>query len=58
MQKNEAVDGELVASVTPAEPMFPPTSPSENKLNTKELSMKAAAHITVGVKELLLLDPP
>ena len=59
MKKSGAVDGELTASVTPAELMIPPTSPSEKKLNTKELSMKAtAAHITVGVKELLLFDPP
>ena len=57
MKKSGAVDGELKASVTPAEAMIPP--PSEKKLNTKELSMKATAtHITAGVKELLLLDPP
>ena len=59
VKKSEAIDGELTASVTPKEPMLPPTPPSEMKLNTKELSMKAtAAHITAGVKELLLLDPP
>ena len=47
VQKNEAIDGELTTSVTPKEPMFPPTPPSEKKLNTKELSMKAnAAHST------------
>ena len=57
MKESEAVDGELVASVTPAELMFSLTPPSEKKLKTKELSMKAAAHITAGVK-LLLLDPP
>ena len=58
VQKNEAIGGELAASVTPAEPMFSPTPSSEKKLKTKELSMKAATHITAGVKELLLLDPP
>ena len=59
IKKSEAIDGELTASVTPKEPMLPPIPPSEKKLNTKELSMKAtAAHITTGVKELLLLDPP
>ena len=59
MKKSEAVDGELTTSVTPKEPMIPPTPPSEKKLNTKELSMKATvAHLIVGVKELLLLDPP
>ena len=59
MQKNEAIGGELTVSVIPAEPMFPPTPPSERKLKTKELSMEASAtHITAGVKEFLFLDPP
>ena len=58
VQKNEAIGGEWTASVTPTEPMFSPTPSSEKKLNTKEPSMKAAVHITAGVKELLLLDPP
>ena len=56
--KNEENGGELVVSATPAEPMISPTSPPiEEKLKTKEPSMKAAAHITVGVKELLLFNP-
>ena len=58
VKESEAVDGELAASVTPAESMISPTSPSEQNFNKKELSMKAAAHITIGVKELFLLDPP
>ena len=59
MKESEAIGGEWTASVTPAEPMICPASPSEKKLNTKEPSMEAsAAHITAGVKELLLLDPP
>ena len=59
VKESEAVDGELATSVTSAKPMFPPTPPSGKKLKTKELSMKAyAAHITIEVKELLLLDPP
>ena len=58
VKESEAVDGELDASLTPAELMFPPVPPSEEKLKTKEPSMKAAAHITTGVKEFLLLDPP
>ena len=59
VKESEAVDGELAASITPAEPMFPPTPPSGKKLKTKEPSMEAsAAHITARVKELLLLDPP
>ena len=58
VKESEAVDGELAASVTPTELMISPASPSEKKFKKKELSMKAAAHITAGVKELLLLDPP
>ena len=59
VQKNEAIGGEWTAPVTPAEPLICPASPSEKKFNTKEPSMEAyAAHITVGVKELLFRDPP
>ena len=58
MQKNEVIGGELAASITPAEPMISSASPSEEKFNTKEPSMKAGAHITAGIKELLLFDPP
>ena len=58
VKESEAVDGELAASATPTEPMFLPAPSSEKKLKIKELSMKAATHITAGVKELLLLDPP
>ena len=59
IKKSEAIDGKLTVSVTPKEPMLPLTPPSEKKLSTKELSMKAtAAHITAGVKVLLLLNPP
>ena len=59
VKKSEAVEGELTASIAPVEPMIPPTPQSGKKLNTKELSMKAnVTHITGGVKELLLLDPP
>ena len=43
VKKSEAVDGELTASVTPKEPLLPPTPPSEKKLKTRELSMKATA---------------
>ena len=35
VQKNEAIGGESAASVTPTEPMFSPTPPSEKKLKTK-----------------------
>ena len=59
IKESEAIGGEWIASVTSAEAMICPVSPSGKKLKTKELSMKAyAAHIIAGVKELLLLDPP
>ena len=58
VNQDEAVDWELSASVTPAEPLVSPKSPSEKKVNKKEPSMRAVAHATAGVKELLLLDPP
>ena len=59
IKASEAIGGEWTALVTPTEPMIFPVLPSEKKLNTKELSMKAAAaHSIGGVKELLLLDPP
>ena len=59
IKKSEAIGGEWTVSVHPAEPMIFPAPPSEKKLNTKEPSVKAtAAQITIGVKELLLLDPP
>ena len=48
IKESEAIGGEWTASVTPAELMLPPAPPSEKKLKTKELSMKAAAHITAG----------
>ena len=59
MKNSEAVDEELTASVIGPAPLIPPAPPDEKMLNTKELSIKAtASHLTVGVKELLLLDPP
>ena len=59
MKNSEAVDEELTASVTRLAPLIPPAPPDDKMLNTKELSMKATAtHLTAGVKELLLLDPP
>ena len=58
MKNSEAVDEELTASVTRPAPLIPPAPPDDKMFNTKELSMKAtAAHLTAGVKELLLLDP-
>ena len=58
VNQDEAVDWDLSASVTPAEPLVRPKSTSENQVNKKEPSMRAVAQATAGVKELLLLDPP
>ena len=59
IKNSEVVDEELTASVTRPAPLIPPAPPDDEMLNTKELSMKAtAAHLTAGVKKLLLLDPP
>ena len=55
--QDEAADCEL-SSVTHAEPLVSPKSPSEKKINKNGPSMEAAAQATAGVKELLLLDPP
>ena len=57
VSQDEAVEWELSSSITPAEPMVSPKSPSEKKFNKKEPSMRAVAQATAGVKELLLLDP-
>ena len=56
--QDEAIEWDLSASVTPAEPMVSPKSPSEKKFNKKEPSMRDVAQAIVGVKELLLLYPP
>ena len=56
---NEAVVWKCYASVTTAEQLVSPKSPSEKKkINKEESSIKAVAQATAGVKELLLLDPP
>ena len=58
VNQDEAVDWELSASVTPAQPLVSPKSTSERKVNKKEPSMRAISQATAGVKELLLFDPP
>ena len=59
MKESETFDEESSASVTPPASLIPPAPLKDKMLNTKELSMKAtAAHLTAGIKELLLLDPP
>ena len=57
-KENEVVVWEFSASATTVEQLVSPKSPSEKKINKNGPSMKAAAQATVGVKELLLLDPP
>ena len=58
VNQDEAVEWELSASITPAEPLVSPKSPSEKKVNKKESSIKVVAQANAGVKELPLLDPP
>ena len=53
VNQDEAVEWELSASVTPAEQLVSPKSPSEKKVNKT-----ASAQATAGAKELLHLDPP
>ena len=56
-KKGEAVVWELPLVVT-AEQLLSLKSTSEKKIHKEESSIKAVAHATAGVKELLLLDPP
>ena len=59
MKNNEVFDRESSASVTPPIPLIPPTPPEGRVLKTKGQKLKfAAAHLTVDMEELLLLDPP
>ena len=65
MKNNEVFDGESSASVTPPAlltpptPLIPPAPPEGRVLKTKGQKLKsAAAHLTVDMEGLLLLDPP
>ena len=56
--QGEAIFFELPSVIT-AEQLLSQKSPIEKqKINKEESSIKAAAQVTAGVKELLLLDPP
>ena len=55
--QGEAVIWEL-SSVIAVEKLVSPKSPNEKKINKEGSSIKAVVQATVGVKELLLLDPP
>ena len=58
-KENEAFVWKCSASVTTAEQLVSPKSPSEKKkINKEGSSIKAVAQATAGVKELLLLDSP
>ena len=59
MKISEAVDEELTASVTPPAPLIPPAPPEGKVLKTEEQKLNStAAHLTVDMEGLLLLDPP
>ena len=48
----------VLLTVVTAEQLLSSKSTSENKINNEESSIKAAAQTTVGVEEILLLNPP
>ena len=59
MKNNEESDGESNASVTPPAPLIPPTPLEGRVLKTNGQKLKSiAAHLTVDMEGLLLLDPP
>ena len=59
MKNNKVFDGESSASVTPPTPLIPTAPPEGRVLKTKRHKLKsAAAHLTVDMEGLLLLDPP
>ena len=55
--QGEAIVWELPSVIT-IEQLVSPKSPNEKKINKEGSSIKAVVQATVGVKELLLLDPP
>ena len=48
----------MLPSVATAEDLVIPNSISEKQINNGKSNIKAAAQTTVGVEEILLLDPP
>ena len=59
MKNSEAVDEELTVSVTSSAPLIPLAPPDGKMLKTKGQKLTSnAAHLTVSMEELLLLDPP
>ena len=59
MKNSEIVDEESTASVAPPASLIPPTPLESRMPKTKKHKLRSvAAHLTTGIKELLLLDPP
>ena len=59
MKNGEVVDEELTASVTPPAPLIPPAPPKGRVLKTEGQKLNStAAHLTIDMEGLLLLDPP
>ena len=59
MKNSEAVDEELIASVTPPTPLIPPAPLEGRVLITEGQKLNSvAAHLTAVMEGLLLLDPP
>ena len=56
---NQGEAGVLVlTSLATSGHMVSPNSISEKKINHGKMNIKAAAHATAGVEEILLFDPP
>ena len=59
MKNGEAIDEELIASVTPPAPLIPAAPPEGRVLKTEGQKLNSsAAHHTANMEGLLLLDPP
>ena len=60
IENQEAVDEGSTASVSLPASIMPPAPPKSIMLNNQEQQKlnSTAAHLTAGMKELLLLDPP
>ena len=59
IKTQEAVNEGSTASITLPASVMPPTPPKSRIFNTKEQKLNStAAHLTISMEELLLLDPP
>ena len=58
MKNSEAVDKELIASVTPPAPLIPPAPREDRVLKIEGQKLKSVAtHLTIDMEGLLLLEP-